>query len=35
MTTIYDNETVRHRLKYVLQVIDRDRTIAAAARDAE
>jgi len=34
MTTIYDNETVHHRLKYVLQVIDRDRTIAAAARDA-
>jgi len=34
MTTIYDNETVRYRLKYVLQVIDRDRTIAAAARDA-
>ncbi len=34
MTTTYDNETVRYRLKYVLQVIDRDRTIAATARDA-
>lgn len=34
MITIYDNETVRYRLKYVLQIIDQDKTISAAAKEA-
>lgn len=35
MTSVYDNETVRSRLKYVLEVKDKDKSIAQAARDAD
>lgn len=34
MKTIYDKEAVQIRLKYVLQVIDNDISIADAARNA-
>jgi len=34
MAHIYDNETVQYRLKYVLQVRDKDRTISDASRAA-
>ena len=34
MSILFDNESVRLRLKYVLQVIDWDRTIATAVSDA-
>lgn len=34
MTSIYDNETVQFRMKYVLEVEDKDKSIAQAARDA-
>lgn len=34
MLTIYDNETVQFRLKYVLEVKEFDKTIAEAARNA-
>ncbi len=35
MTNIYDNETVQFRLKHVLLVEDKDKSIAQAARDAD
>jgi transposase InsO family protein len=34
MSSIYDNETLQFRLKYVLEVKDKDKSIAQAARDA-
>jgi len=34
MTNVYDNETVQFRMKYVLEVEDKDKSIAQAARDA-
>lgn len=35
MLTIYDNDKVQFRLKYVLRINDSDKTIAEAARNAE
>jgi len=35
MTSIYDNETVQFRLKFVLEVKDKDKSIVKAAQDAD
>ena len=34
MTSPYDQEVIQHRLKYVLEIKDQDKSIARAARDA-
>ena len=34
MTSLYDREVIQHRLKYVLEIKDLDKSVAQAARDA-